>query len=86
MPKKRIVPTLPAPEELAVSATECTGMMPRPVDEEGAESLTELTSMPCAPSITERQDPTYAPLLDAGARPCDARNPRSTRRGGHPAR
>ena len=57
-----------------VSATECTGAVPRAMDEEAAETIADIINDRCSPSFTA-EDPSHSPLC----RPRDGKRGRNRR-------
>lgn len=74
----------------AASSTDCTGILPNPVDGLESAAMDELMAIYIDPPVTGQDatpaDPKHLPLLDGNARPCDAHNPQKTRPSSHPAR
>ncbi len=77
----------------AASATECTGILPNPVDGLESAAVDELMSIyidkpvhSCVSEASRVEDPARSPRPDAGAHPCDAHNPPKTTPASRPAR
>ena len=69
-------------ENNLVSATEMTGAAPRAMDEEAAETISDITNARCSPSFAA-EDPSHSPLLGGNGRLSDTRSSRTSKSTSH---
>ena len=72
-------------ENNLVSATECTGAAPRAMDEEAAETVSDIINARCSPSFAA-EDPSHSPLLGGNGRLSDTRSQRTSKSETHTGR